>query len=220
MAWNSGCRSLGPTFVPIHTGIDRIDRSLLRSLIYWKRTSDRRRDHSNACRVLGSGSQEESFSPVESAISSFRVDVLDISGSVANAFCDAIIDEGASSATAEEYRPRGAEEEAIFAHDNVEALRNSRDGDKPQRMWKRCKLVIHFSSDMDREGIKKCMENARSILGLDNIGPLHISPVRAQDWEQVIRDSFQPMQVTDSVWIIPSWSEPVDSNAINIMLGK
>lgn len=44
---------------------------------------------------------------------------------------------------------------------------------------------------------------------------LHKDVVRAQDWEETIKESYQPLQIDPSLWIIPSWAaaEENPSNA-------
>ncbi len=42
--------------------------------------------------------------------------------------------------------------------------------------------------------------------------------IRDQDWERSWMDSFKPMQFGQRVWIVPSWHESPDPNAVNIKL--
>ncbi len=42
--------------------------------------------------------------------------------------------------------------------------------------------------------------------------------IRDQDWERTWMDSFKPMQFGKRVWIVPSWHESPDPNAVNIKL--
>lgn len=42
--------------------------------------------------------------------------------------------------------------------------------------------------------------------------------IRDQDWERAWMDNFKPMQFGERVWIVPSWHESPDSNAVNIKL--
>ncbi len=39
-----------------------------------------------------------------------------------------------------------------------------------------------------------------------------------KDWERAWMDNFHPMQFGHRVWIIPSWHDPVDKDAVNILL--
>jgi ribosomal protein L11 methyltransferase len=39
-----------------------------------------------------------------------------------------------------------------------------------------------------------------------------------QDWERVWMDRWQPLQVGRRLWIVPSWHQPPDPNAVNVVL--
>ncbi|KAH6556473.1 hypothetical protein KP509_1Z176600 [Ceratopteris richardii] len=45
-----------------------------------------------------------------------------------------------------------------------------------------------------------------------------LSEVQHQNWEQQIKDLFQPCQVSDKLWIVPHWSSPPDVSATNVIL--
>lgn len=153
-------------------------------------------------------------------ISSLRVDIEDVSGAIADSFCDCVLEIGATSAMTEEFRPHGAQEEAIFAHDAREDIGSTTSQEGP-RLWKRCTVVVHFPPDLTTTEAKKHIKRVCNSLGLDfNEDSLKLSYVRAQDWEQVIRNGYQPMKVTDTLYILPSWSKPVEKNATNVILGK
>lgn len=59
--------------------------------------------------------------------------------------------------------------------------------------------------------------DAASALGLSSCSR-NIEFVRAQDWESAIRDSYQPVQIAPSLWIVPTWAEAVDPGAVNLIL--
>lgn len=48
--------------------------------------------------------------------------------------------------------------------------------------------------------------------------PASISKLADQDWERVWLSSFKPIEVGDRLWICPSWCEPQDNSARNIIL--
>ena len=39
-----------------------------------------------------------------------------------------------------------------------------------------------------------------------------------QDWERAWMDQFEPMRFGERLWIVPSWCEPPDPQAVNLML--
>jgi ribosomal protein L11 methyltransferase len=42
--------------------------------------------------------------------------------------------------------------------------------------------------------------------------------VEDKDWERAWMDNFHPMPFGDRLWVCPSWRDPVDKNAVNLML--
>ena len=50
------------------------------------------------------------------------------------------------------------------------------------------------------------------------IGSIRQDELEDQDWVQVYRDHFQPIQCGKKLWIVPSWLEAPDPQAINIEL--
>lgn len=46
----------------------------------------------------------------------------------------------------------------------------------------------------------------------------HETLIEDQDWERAWMDDFQPMQFGERLWIVPSWYEPPESDAVNILL--
>jgi hypothetical protein len=45
-----------------------------------------------------------------------------------------------------------------------------------------------------------------------------VEEVEDQEYVAQIKASYVPVQVTEGLWIIPDWSEPVDLSATNIIL--
>lgn len=59
--------------------------------------------------------------------------------------------------------------------------------------------------------------DSAAALGLASAA-IHVEEVRAQDWESSIKDSYQPVEVSPGLWIVPTWAQPPDSGAINLIL--
>ena len=47
---------------------------------------------------------------------------------------------------------------------------------------------------------------------------LQVEHIQDQEWLESIRDSYQPAQIDEGLWIIPSWCQPEDASAVNITL--
>lgn len=48
--------------------------------------------------------------------------------------------------------------------------------------------------------------------------PFKMEAVEDKDWERAWMDNFQPMCFGDQLWIVPSWHQPPQQDAVNILL--
>jgi ribosomal protein L11 methyltransferase len=87
------------------------------------------------------------------------------------------------------------------------------DGEMP--VWDTSMVTGLFEADQQAEAVVSRLEKAFSPQPLPNY---HIEELPEQDWERSWMERFQPMQYGDGLWICPTWSEPPDPAATNIML--
>jgi len=80
--------------------------------------------------------------------------------------------------------------------------------------WKKVAVTGLFEEQVDVEPI---IEFIHSQLSQQEV-PTSVSKLVDQDWERVWLSSFKPIQVGTKLWVCPSWCEPVDANARNIIL--
>ncbi len=50
------------------------------------------------------------------------------------------------------------------------------------------------------------------------VPPHRVEPVAEQDWVRASRDQFTPIRISPRLWIVPSWHEPPEPAAINLLL--
>lgn len=111
---------------------------------------------------------------------------------------------GAQSVSIEEYRPEGQPEQEIFVADNSAA----------DRLWDRCTVIAYLPPEADASRI---LQMVKCDCGLDH-NRHSVEEVRQQDWEESIKDSYQPTQVDLGLWIVPIWCTPPEPSATNIVL--
>ena len=80
-------------------------------------------------------------------------------------------------------------------------------------LWGQTELVALFSAEDDLQQIIRQLQKA-----FGPLPPYHISQVAEQNWERAWMDEFKPMQFGKRLWICPSWCEPVDPSAVNLLL--
>ncbi len=95
------------------------------------------------------------------------------------------------------------------AHDNP--IFEPPPGSTP--LWKELLLTGLFEADADIDAILKFIE-----LKFGSY-PVHtLNPLEDKDWIREWMDNFKPMSFGERIWICPSWHQPPQPNAVNIML--
>jgi ribosomal protein L11 methyltransferase len=123
---------------------------------------------------------------------------LAISPEQAETYEDALLDVGAVSVTFMD-----AEDQPIFEPDlNTTPL------------WSNTHLLALFEADTPPDSVF-----AHLRLLTDAELPEHQAEViEDQDWERSWMDNFQPMRFGQRLWIVPSWHEAPDAEAVNLLL--
>ncbi len=121
----------------------------------------------------------------------------------ADAFGDALLEAGAVSVNVEDADEGTAQEKPIFGEPGATT-----------GMWNQPKLTALFPADEDAATIAR---NAASMLGF--VLPVFaVTEVEDIDWVKQNRDQFQPIKISDHIWIVPTWHSPPDAHSINISL--
>jgi ribosomal protein L11 methyltransferase len=121
----------------------------------------------------------------------------------ADAFGDQLMELGAISVNVEDAEEGTANEKPIFGEPGAAT-----------GMWAKSKLTALFQDGVDAEE-KGC--EAASMLGFEGL-QFSVETVEDIDWVQQNRDQFQPIKISDRVWIVPTWHAAPDGDAINIAL--
>ena len=88
-------------------------------------------------------------------------------------------------------------------------------GMHPASLWDHSRVVALFDTDTD---LAQALATASAAAGLDAVPPFTIEEVEEQNWVQLTQSQFDPIRITDRLWIVPSWHQAPDANAINIEL--
>lgn len=83
--------------------------------------------------------------------------------------------------------------------------------------WQKVKLTALFNDTVALEPIIEFVQTQFSSRSKTEI-PVALAELVDQDWERVWLASFKPIQVGSNLWVCPSWCEPSDPNARNIIL--
>jgi ribosomal protein L11 methyltransferase len=82
-------------------------------------------------------------------------------------------------------------------------------------LWSHTLVNALFPADTDAAGV---LEQLVHRLRLDRAPPYETETLDDQDWERAWMDRFQPIHFGADLWIVPSWLQPPDPSAVNIIL--
>ena len=117
---------------------------------------------------------------------------------------DYLIELGAISASIQNSNINKLNEELIFGEPH----------DGPTQFWKKNEVQALFEKKIN---IKEKIKNIKSKFELLD-SQFIISSVEDQDWVKLTQSQFNPICIEDKVWIVPSWHDFVNINAINIII--
>ncbi len=123
----------------------------------------------------------------------------------AEALADALIDAGALSASIED----------ADAGTPAETPQFGEPGSITTPGWERSRVVALLPADADADELLAACAPAA---GLETIPAYTRSEVAEQNWVQLTQSQFDPIRVSERLWIVPSWHEAPDAQAINLIL--
>lgn len=88
-------------------------------------------------------------------------------------------------------------------------------GMHPASLWDHSRVVALFDTDAD---LAEALATASAAAGLDAVPPFTIEEVAEQNWVQLTQSQFDPIRITDRLWIVPSWHKAPTPDAINLIL--
>jgi ribosomal protein L11 methyltransferase len=122
----------------------------------------------------------------------------------AESLADALVEAGALSVTVDDADAGTPDEAAQFAEPGLAA----------PRAWPRNVLTILVAEDADPAAI---LAEAAQACG-QPVPAYRVEPVADQDWVRATQAQFEPIRVTEGLWIVPSWCESPEPEAINIAI--
>lgn len=83
-------------------------------------------------------------------------------------------------------------------------------------LWEHLVVLALFEADTDTNSIDSAIQSHQFAQHIGEQYEWEI--IRDQDWERSWMESFKPMQFGERVWIVPSWCEAPEPDAVNIKL--
>ena len=121
------------------------------------------------------------------------------------ALSDALIERGALSVDVTDAAAGTPGERPLFAE----------PGSAPELNWAVNCVVVLFAQDANLAGV---VSDALRAASLPPTTPYGMDRVDDKDWVRLTQSQFTPQHVSRRLWVVPSWHDVVDANAINIRL--
>ena len=135
---------------------------------------------------------------------SYQQITINVNDAVAERLADALMEHGALSAAIEDAYAGTENEQAIFGE----------PGMPTEQIWQQSKVIALFGENDDAAAM---IQVASQECGLKDLA--YTSEILAdQDWVRLTQAQFDPIQISERLWITPSWHEAPNSNAVNLQL--
>lgn len=126
----------------------------------------------------------------------------------AEALSDALMEAGALSVSIED----------ADAGTEAETPQFGEPGHLPTALWDHSRVIALVDGDTHAEALAALLAEAAHAAGFDAVPPYSTEEIAEQNWVQLTQSQFDPIRITDRLWIVPSWHEAPDASAINIEL--
>ena len=123
----------------------------------------------------------------------------------AEPLCDALLEAGALSATIEDADAGTPDEQPQFGEPGLETAPG----------WQHSRIVALLEADADAGDL---LAAAAATVGLADVPAWSVEAVAEQNWVQLTQSQFDPIRVSDRLWIVPSWHAAPDPAAVNLVL--
>jgi len=122
----------------------------------------------------------------------------------ADLISDTLMEIGALSAIIEDANAETIDEQPIFGE----------PGDPPPGIWQQNLVSALFDDGVDVDAIMAELQK------LTKLGHFSFTTeiIQEQDWVRATQSQFDPIKITDSLWIVPTWHSSPNPDAINIIL--
>ncbi len=122
----------------------------------------------------------------------------------ADTISDAFMTLGALSASIEDAHAETLAEQAIFGE----------PGDPPPGIWQQNVVTAMLDASVDTEVLLSELKIATGIQQFSYTKEM----IAEQDWVRATQAQFDPIHITDNLWVVPTWHAAPNENAINLVL--
>jgi len=131
--------------------------------------------------------------------------IVEVEAAAADAFSDALLAHGALAVSMEDALAGTPGERSVF----------DEPGAAGSERWKRVRVRALLAPATDANALR---DAAAERAGLAERPECALEPVAEYDWVRRSQSEFGPIRISERLWVVPSWHEPPNPNAINIRL--
>jgi ribosomal protein L11 methyltransferase len=122
----------------------------------------------------------------------------------ADLISDTLMELGALSAIIEDANADTLDEQPIFGE----------PGDPPPGIWQKNLVSALFDDDVNVAEVMNQLQQQTKLSDLQ----YSTEVIHEQDWVRATQSQFEPIKITDTFWIVPTWHSAPNADAINIVL--
>jgi ribosomal protein L11 methyltransferase len=132
--------------------------------------------------------------------------VIEVARDHAEQLSDALMEAGALSVSVEDADEGTDAEQPLFGEPGMEPT---------EAAWERSRVVALADNDADHQAI---VAEAAAAIGLSTQPNFVLRPVEEQDWVRLTQSQFEPIHIGKNIWVVPSWHDAPDANALVLEL--
>lgn len=136
----------------------------------------------------------------------YRELVVEVARAQAEALSDTLIDLGVLSVSVEDADADTPDEQPMFGEPGLTP---------PDTAWQRSRVVALVGEDQDASVLLAAAVNE---LNLPETPAFTLRDVEEQDWVRLTQSQFEPMQIGQRIWVVPSWHDAPDADALILEL--
>ncbi|NLP61986.1 50S ribosomal protein L11 methyltransferase [Paraburkholderia sacchari] len=137
---------------------------------------------------------------------SYRELIVELDRNRAEALSDALIELGALSVSVEDADADTPDEQPLFGEPGLTPERTA---------WQHSRVIALIGNDQDPAVLLAAAANE---VGLAETPKFSLREVEEQDWVRLTQSQFDPIQIGERIWVVPSWHDAPDPDALVLEL--
>src|SRR3954447_24169433 len=121
------------------------------------------------------------------------------------ALSDALVAAGALAVDVADANAGTASEQALF-DESCQQL---------QREWALTKVNALVDVDID---VPEFVSTSATAAGLKSTPRFEVAQIAEQDWVRTTQQQFQPVRISQRLWVVPTWHAAPDPTAVNLVI--